>query len=87
MHNTTRILTSLLQQLSSFAQSRSLDNIVGIELLNEPAPEGNNSPLEAWYKETCRELRAIDATIPLVIGDSWWTDGGSRKMTDEQASY
>jgi glucan 1,3-beta-glucosidase len=76
MHNTTRILTILLQQLSSFARSHSppLDNIVGIELLNEPATNGNHSTLESWYTDTIRQMRAIDATIPLVIGDSWWTD-------------
>jgi glucan 1,3-beta-glucosidase len=74
MKNTTNILKILLQQVSSFARSHSLDNVVGIELINEPASDGQHEALEAWYVDTIRELRTIDATIPLVIGDSWWTD-------------
>jgi glucan 1,3-beta-glucosidase len=74
MEHTTRALKILLSQLSSYAQSSSLDNIVGIELINEPATDGQHAALEDWYRTTIRELRAIDATIPLIIGDSWWTD-------------
>ncbi|CAL1698881.1 unnamed protein product [Somion occarium] len=76
MKHTTDVLVVLLEHLTRFAQSHdpSLHNLVGIELLNEPAPGSNNSALEKWYIDTSRALHRIDAQIPIYIGDSWMTD-------------
>jgi glucan 1,3-beta-glucosidase len=76
MQHTVHVLQVLQTQIHTFCNSRSppLLNVVGVELLNEPQPNGNHKVLEAWYTEATRALRAIDATIPVVISDCWWTD-------------
>ncbi|KAH8070764.1 glycoside hydrolase [Cristinia sonorae] len=70
MAHTTHVLTVLLTRLSA----SSLPNIVGIELINEPAPENHISELQKWYIDTSRALRKIDPRIPIYIGDAWQTD-------------
>ncbi|KAI0947671.1 hypothetical protein AcW1_009372 [Taiwanofungus camphoratus] len=76
MEHTLRILSTLLSHLTAFARSQSppLNNLVGIELLNEPQPQSHNQTLEKWYLEAFRALRAIDPDVPLYIGDVWMTD-------------
>ncbi|KAF8631479.1 hypothetical protein AX15_002389 [Amanita polypyramis BW_CC] len=70
--HTTRILCTLVANLEKFANSHSppLPNIIGVELLNEPKPSTNDE-LTKWYTATIKELRHIDATIPVYIGDCW----------------
>ena len=50
------------------------ENVVGLELLNEPQ---NNSNLEAWYQKAVHEIRtnasAAGRTLPLYVGDGWAT--------------
>jgi len=44
------------------------DNVVGVELLNEP----NNKPwLPDWYNSTLADLRGLSPDIPLYIADAW----------------
>lgn len=43
-------------------------NIVGIELVNEPA---NNDQVQKWYEDTLAALRKISPDIPLYISDAW----------------
>ena len=43
-------------------------NIVGLELINEPAA---NSSLWNWYQSTFTALRSISPDMPLYIGDAW----------------
>lgn len=76
MQHTIHILRILLVTLTRFSRSFNppLHNIVGIELLNEPAPGPHRNLLEKWYTDATRALRSIDPTIPLYIGDSWQTD-------------
>lgn len=76
MAHTTHILSVLLTHLSRFAQSQSppLQNIVGIELLNEPQPDSHTSELDKWYIDTRRALHKIDPQMPIYIGDAWKTD-------------
>lgn len=76
MKHTTQTLITLLEQLTRFAQSHNppLSNLVGIELINEPASDHNHSMLEGWYTETSVALRRIDPSIPIYIGDAWMTD-------------
>jgi glucan 1,3-beta-glucosidase len=74
MEHTTHILVVLLRALTSHTRAHNLPNLVGLELLNEPAPAGANDLLEGWYHATCVALRQVDATLPLVLGDSWWAD-------------
>lgn len=39
-------------------------NVVGIELVNEPA---NNNQVQKWYEDTLATLRIISPDIPLYI--------------------
>ncbi|KAB5592354.1 hypothetical protein CTheo_4178 [Ceratobasidium theobromae] len=43
-------------------------NVVGIELVNEPA---NNNQVQKWYEDTLATLRTISPDIPLYISDAW----------------
>lgn len=46
-------------------------NVVGLELLNEPA---NNSKLQKWYETTLSEVRTVAGPeFPIYIGDAWDT--------------
>ncbi|KAG9052808.1 Glucan 1,3-beta-glucosidase 3 [Serendipita sp. 407] len=47
------------------------DNIVGVELLNEP----NDKPwLPDWYADTLNDLRGISPDIPLYVADAWHSE-------------
>ncbi|KAG5640903.1 hypothetical protein DXG03_006683 [Asterophora parasitica] len=71
--HTIDVLCSLLRALNAHAQSRSLANLVGIELINEPHPPNDND-LQAWYASAIAALRAIDSSIPLYLGECWRPD-------------
>lgn len=65
--HTTNILKLLCTNLASFY------NVIGIELLNEPLT-GHDDILQRWYTNTICELRKINLTIPIIIGDCWKMD-------------
>ncbi|RDB15978.1 Glucan 1,3-beta-glucosidase 3 [Hypsizygus marmoreus] len=73
--HTIDVLCILLRHLQSHANSHSppLHNLVGIELLNEPHPS-SDSDLQHWYAAAIKELRSVDPSIPLYLGDCWRTD-------------
>ena len=68
MAHTTRVLATLLGALTGF------ENIVGIELLNEPHPGEHTQKLKDWYTSTIAQLRSLDAGVPLYVSDCWQTD-------------
>ncbi|PPQ71288.1 hypothetical protein CVT26_011938 [Gymnopilus dilepis] len=72
---TLRALRSLLTNLNAFANSCDppLCNIIGIELLNEPNPPSDNI-LQQWYAGAIQELRSIDPTMPIYLGECWRTE-------------
>lgn len=76
MPHTIHVLSVLLSQLTAFTRFHNppLPNVVGIALLNEPQPGPHDAPLQRWYLDAFRALRAIDPSIPLYIGDAWQTD-------------
>ncbi|KAG8965808.1 Glucan 1,3-beta-glucosidase 3 [Tulasnella sp. 419] len=43
-------------------------NVVGLELLNEPA---NNDQIQSWYETTIQSLRTAHPNFPLYISDAW----------------
>ena len=43
-------------------------NVVGLELINEPA---TNPSLWSWYQSTFAALRSISPDMPLYVGDAW----------------
>lgn len=48
------------------------DNVVGLELLNEPQ---NSGKLQGWYEETMDAIRKYaDASLPIYLGDGWDTN-------------
>ncbi|KAF9520403.1 glycoside hydrolase family 5 protein, partial [Hydnum rufescens UP504] len=52
------------------AYLHGIANVVGLELMNEPA---NNDKLQAWYESTIEEVRRASAPpdFPLYVGDAW----------------
>ena len=76
MRHTVHVLAVVLTHITMFINSFNppLPNLVGIELLNEPAPGHHTAALKQWYYDAIRSLRAIDARVPIVISDSWRTD-------------
>lgn len=53
---------------STFCRS---PNVIGLELLNEPA---NNPKLQRWYETTLTEVRAVAGSeFPIYVGDAWDT--------------
>ncbi|KAG6813861.1 hypothetical protein H0H92_006268 [Tricholoma furcatifolium] len=73
--HTTHVLCNLVKLLENHANSHqpALANIVGIELLNEPAPS-SDPDLQGWYTWTIKAIREINPTIPVYIGECWRTD-------------
>lgn len=68
MAHTERVLSILLSAVAGF------ENVVGIELLNEPHPGDQGQKLKDWYTGAIEKLRRIDTSIPLYISDCWQTD-------------
>ncbi|ORY27437.1 cytoplasm protein [Naematelia encephala] len=58
-------------------------NVIGLELLNEPA---NNSHLQKWYESTLAELRPLCGPhFPIYVHDAWdtqWYAGWVGKRND-----
>ncbi|KAF9556543.1 glycoside hydrolase [Agrocybe pediades] len=78
VHNqncTLRVLKSLIQTLTLLLQESNppLNNIIGIELLNEPHPPSDHA-LQKWYTEAISTIRELDSSIPIYIGDCWRLD-------------
>ncbi|KAH6880300.1 cytoplasmic protein [Coprinopsis sp. MPI-PUGE-AT-0042] len=77
-HNQQRTLyalTSLTTHLVSFLNSQPLPptNIIGIQLLNEPAPP-NDTILQSFYTSTILQLQKIAPSIPIYLGEVWRPD-------------
>lgn len=75
---TTHTLCVLAREL------RDKENIVGLQLLNEPQ---NHPELPGWYNSTLDAVRVLAPDLPLYIHDAWnWhqyaTLAGSRADTD-----
>ncbi|KAH7920763.1 glycoside hydrolase family 5 protein [Leucogyrophana mollusca] len=70
-----RVLRILVTQLLSLRSSHSppLNNVVGVELLNEPQPPAHDV-LRVWYLNVIRELRSLDPGLPIYIADCWQTE-------------
>ncbi|KAG6908319.1 hypothetical protein DXG01_005295 [Tephrocybe rancida] len=85
--HTTHVLCALLKLLKAHAASHTppLMNLIGIELLNEPAPS-SDEVLQGWYTSTMKALLAIDPTIPLYLGECWRTDQYADFLTRNPSS-
>ena len=73
MTQATRVLTTLASHLLTFARTHDppLPNLVGFELLNEPAPGTHAEALKAWYLDASRASRALDPFLSIYIADCW----------------
>jgi len=74
-NHTIYVLRCLLTNLRKFCKSHNppLQNLVGIELLNEPSPPSDQA-LQSWYKSAILRLRSIDPDIPIYLGECWRTE-------------
>lgn len=66
MQHTTSVLSTLLKHLTPLPYP----NIIGIELLNEPAPPSDPA-LQKWYTDTIKALRNVNPNMPIYIGECW----------------
>lgn len=69
-----RILRILVTQLVALQKTEPvINNIAGVELLNEPHPASHEA-LYHWYKEAIQEIRSLDPSFPIYLSDCWMTD-------------
>ncbi|PWN45051.1 glycoside hydrolase [Ceraceosorus guamensis] len=61
---TIEILSRIAERLSDTAY----DNVIGLELLNEPKNDGR---LQAWYERALDAIRKQNIDLPIYIGDAW----------------
>jgi len=89
MRHTTHVLAVVLTHITNFINSFNppLPNLVGIELLNEPAPGHHTEELKHWYSDAIRSLRVINARVPIVISDSWHTDDYAGYLSHKAGSF
>jgi glucan 1,3-beta-glucosidase len=74
MQLAVRVFRTLVTQLVVLQnQEPMINNIAGIELLNEPHPVSHEA-LYNWYREAIQEIRSIDPGFPIYISDCWMTD-------------
>lgn len=81
--NRATTMSVLRTLLDAFA---SMENVVGIEVLNEPR---NNPKLASFYKDSIHELaksRHDHARLPIYLGDCWATQDYARGIAEEQNS-
>lgn len=64
-----KVLNALIRTLTSL----KLPNIVGIEVLNEPAPPSDTS-LQKFYDKAIETLAEVDPSIPVYLGECWKPD-------------
>ena len=77
---TLDILASLQDALAPY------ENVIGLELLNEPK---NSDKLSGWYEEAIQELcrsRPNAQRLPLYFGDCWSTQQYSQLLAKQQGS-
>ncbi|KAF9524758.1 glycoside hydrolase superfamily [Crepidotus variabilis] len=69
------VLETLLNALPSIvdANETSVNNIIGIEVLNEPDPPSDQQ-LQNWYDKAISRIRQIDPSVPIYLGDCWRTE-------------
>ncbi|CAG7849291.1 Glucan 1,3-beta-glucosidase 3; AltName: Full=Exo-1,3-beta-glucanase 3 [Serendipita indica DSM 11827] len=53
------------------AEAAKYENVVGIELLNEP---NDRDFLPNWYASTIDSLRSVSADLPIYIADAWHSE-------------
>lgn len=74
MSKTIEILSAIVDTFSKY------DNVVGIELINEPR---ENDKLADWYKEAISTLRRSNQHLPIILSDCW----NMQKYADVISSY
>jgi len=67
--NTTKVLVAMTKYIQ-FLNNNAIDNVVALELLNEPWVFGDMSVVRDFYVRTIIEIRKI-STIALVIHDAF----------------
>jgi len=48
-----------------------MDNVIGLELVNEPWVFGDMSIVRDWYKAAIPEIRTVNPKLPLIIHDAF----------------
>jgi len=54
-----------------FLEKNNFDNIIGLEILNEPWVFGDMSIVRDFYKAAIPEIRAVHKTLPLIVSDAF----------------
>ncbi|KAJ3508976.1 hypothetical protein NLJ89_g5465 [Agrocybe chaxingu] len=80
---TIHALRSLVTSLKAIQPTPT--NIIGIELLNEPAPPSDHA-LQSWYTSAISSVRELDPTLPLYLGECWRTDSYADYVAQHHSS-
>jgi glucan 1,3-beta-glucosidase len=67
---TTAICVSMAKYIK-FLEQNNMDNVIALQLLNEPWVFGDMSIIRDWYKDTITAVRAVHQDIPIVIHDAF----------------
>jgi len=67
---TTKILKSIAKYIA-YLEENQMDNIMGLELVNEPWVFSDMSRVRDWYMKTIDEIRIISPDLPLILHDAF----------------
>lgn len=68
--DTTEVLVAIVKYVSGLKAS-GVDNVIALELLNEPWVFGDMSRVRDFYEDAITALRKVDAELPLIIHDAF----------------
>jgi len=71
--DTIKILSTIAKWISALS-SQGLDNILGLELVNEPWVFMDMSLIRDWYMKAIPEIRKYNDKLPIVIHDAFRHD-------------
>jgi len=76
LKDTTSVLVAITKWINGL-NTKGVDNIIMLELVNEPWVFGDISRVRDWYFDSITAIRVENATLPLLIHDSFrhseWT--------------
>jgi glucan 1,3-beta-glucosidase len=70
LQDTTAILVSITKYINAL-NARGVQNVIMLELVNEPWVFGDMSKVRDWYVDAATAIRAVNATLPLLIHDAF----------------
>jgi len=70
LKDSTKILVSIAKYIDNLAQN-GMDNIIALELVNEPWVFSDMSLVRDWYMKTIPEVRKVINDLPIILHDAF----------------